>query len=264
MKKMGAKNAKLLNFLDNPQDREAINQAFATYDKDKSGEIDRDEFQLFINNVVEYFIQKHPDTPATDLAVLPDAENIKVKDMDEEMKERVAQILATSMFEVMDTNKDQKISLEEWKSTEWKTLTHRVKGVLKRTTTSVANSMKGRWIFTVGATKANEEFSWTGRIQVVNERTIKGKIKSFPLKNNSCVAGNLLTLVAEGEGGRKISVALEGDFSGFRPEPDKKGIVKYKVHGPLREVVPSRRFPSFTIKVSGVLHTIPPGQEEDD
>jgi hypothetical protein len=68
--KMGAKQVKMLRFLDNEEDREAINKAFATYDKDNSGSLTREEFISFSHDLVEYFIKKHPNQKVGDLAIL--------------------------------------------------------------------------------------------------------------------------------------------------------------------------------------------------
>jgi hypothetical protein len=67
---MGAKQVKMLRFLDNAEDREALNKAFATYDKDKNGSLSREEFLAFTADLVEYYIKKHPDHKVGDLAVL--------------------------------------------------------------------------------------------------------------------------------------------------------------------------------------------------
>jgi len=57
---------KQLKFIDSPKDRKKINKAFRRYDKDKSGSLDKDEIEKFAEDLVTYFIAKHPDRKLSD------------------------------------------------------------------------------------------------------------------------------------------------------------------------------------------------------
>lgn len=110
---MGNKQSVALqNILENPENENNFKTVFKKYDLDKNNFIDKKEFEEFLKevmNMVQDEFNKHPD-------MLKDPSSLS-KEMVEDLMKKKEVASKLSDFDLYDTNKDGKISFEEFKHT---------------------------------------------------------------------------------------------------------------------------------------------------
>lgn len=102
----------LQTILENPDNDTNFKTVFKKYDLDKNSYIDRQEFDNFLKevmNMVQEEFNKHPD-------MLKDPSSLS-KELVEELMKKKEIASKLSDFDLYDTNKDGKISFEEFKHT---------------------------------------------------------------------------------------------------------------------------------------------------
>lgn len=105
---MGGRSAKPLKFLDDLSKRKEIDAAFKKYDKDNSGQLSKDEWDLFVLDLVKYFGDKQPQLLVTNLGLhlRPDLQTFKDVVDDPVAAFIVRDHLSSAMLEVLDIDGD--------------------------------------------------------------------------------------------------------------------------------------------------------------
>jgi len=175
-RKMGGKSVKMLKFLDNPDDKKAIDSAFAAYDTDHSGELEPKEIEQFAHQLVQYFIAKYPKTPAGDLIAVEGV--TKVGDLRPLHQQIVAIQFATYLIQIMDKNGDHKISLREWEETDWKGLVTSIKNCAKENLKNVGLNVPGNiWKISLKAHPEPDSSDYEGKLDVSGSNVVSGEMK---------------------------------------------------------------------------------------